>query len=167
MVCKSYCCWCPKRVRDEVMVVVCTHPSKDECCCPKPFIFFVHRWWCLVVVLISVILFSLLLFSLLGNQHVPGREDIGGVALVTAPTSRPDRNGVMTRPIKRLPTNAALPLVSLIVHLHQGLWSGPSSSQQLQWTSVLLAHKWFPWPGNQPGRRGWTGSICPCQSVGS
>ena len=67
-----------------------------------------------MIVLISVILFSLLLFSLLGNQHVPGREDIGGMALVTAPTSRPDRDGVMASPLKRLPTNAALPHISSI-----------------------------------------------------
>ena len=72
--------------------------------------------------LVSIILFRLLLLSLLGNQPISGRKDIGGVALVTASPTRPDRDGVMSRPIKRLPAYAALPLVSLIVHLHQGLW---------------------------------------------
>lgn len=72
--------------------------------------------------LVSIILFRLLLLSLLGNQPVSGWKDIGGVALVTASPTRPDRDGVMSRPIKRLPAYAALPLVSLIVHLHQGLW---------------------------------------------
>ena len=55
MVCKFHCSCCPVSGWDEVMVVVCSHPSKDDGCCPEPFFFFVHRWWCLVFLFNEVV----------------------------------------------------------------------------------------------------------------
>ena len=146
------------------MMIVGTHPTKDKCCCPEPFIFFVHRWWCLLIVLFSVILFRLLLFCLLGNQPIPGRENIGGMASVTASTRWPDRDGVMPCSLYGFLTDAALSLVKVIVHLYQGLWLVSSSNLLLQLLTLQQEQGDDHWQGSQPWQKGLTGSICLCQS---
>ena len=85
-----------------------------------------------MVVLISVILFCLFQFFPYGNQPISGWEDIGGMALVTASTSRPDRDWVVSCSLYGFLADAALSFVGVIVHLHQGLWLVSSSNQQLQ-----------------------------------
>ena len=70
-----------------------------------------------MIVLFSVILFRLLLFCLLGNQSIPGWENIGGMALVTASTRWPYRDGVVSCSFYGFLTDAALSLVGVIVHL--------------------------------------------------
>ena len=67
--------------------------------------------------LVSIILFRLLLLSLLGNQPIPGRKDIGGETLVTASTNRPCRDGVVSYSLYGFLADAAFSLVGVIVHL--------------------------------------------------
>ncbi|MBR0519417.1 hypothetical protein IJJ97_06470 [bacterium] len=67
--------------------------------------------------LICVILFRLFLLHLLGYQPIPGWEDIGGMALITASTSWPDRDGVVSCSLYGFLADAALSLVKVTVHL--------------------------------------------------
>lgn len=81
---------------------------------------------------ICVIQFRLFQFFPYGNQSIPGWKDIGGMALITASANWPDRDGVVSCPFYGFLANAALSLVKVTVHLHQGLWLVTSSSQLLQ-----------------------------------
>ena len=70
-----------------------------------------------MVVLISVILFCLFQFFPYGYQSIPGWEDIGGMALITASTSWPDRDWVVSCSLYGFLADAALSFVEVTVHI--------------------------------------------------